>query len=82
MKVLMLKSNNEEGWYLPGGFVLKKEPIENAADRILKERTGIDKYFCSNFTFLATRTVQNFITRCIRICCPKIKTFSPSVLYL
>jgi hypothetical protein len=49
MKVLMLKSNNEEAWYLPGGFVLKKEPIENAADRILKIRTGIDKIFLQQF---------------------------------
>lgn len=49
MKVLMLKSNNEEAWYLPGGFVLKKEPIEKAADRILKVRTGIDKIFLQQF---------------------------------
>ena len=29
MKVLVLKMKNEEAWYLPGGFVLKNEPIEN-----------------------------------------------------
>ena len=49
MKVLMLKSNNEEAWYLPGGFVRKEEPIEKAADRILQERTGIDKIFLQQF---------------------------------
>jgi 8-oxo-dGTP diphosphatase len=49
MKVLMLKSNNEEAWYLPGGFVLKDEPIEKAADRILKIRTGIDEIFLQQF---------------------------------
>ncbi|GGH02439.1 NUDIX hydrolase [Mucilaginibacter phyllosphaerae] len=49
MKVLMLKANMEEAWYLPGGFVLKQEPIDNAADRILKERTGIDEIFLQQF---------------------------------
>ena len=49
MKVLMLKSNNEDAWYLPGGFVMKEEPIEMAADRILKVRTGIDKIFLQQF---------------------------------
>jgi 8-oxo-dGTP diphosphatase len=49
MKVLMLKSNNEEAWYLPGGFVRNEEPIEKAADRILQERTGIDEIFLQQF---------------------------------
>jgi 8-oxo-dGTP diphosphatase len=49
MKVLMLKSNNEDAWYLPGGFVMKKEPIETAANRILKVRTGIDEIFLKQF---------------------------------
>jgi 8-oxo-dGTP diphosphatase len=49
MKVLMLKSNNEEAWYLPGGFVQLQEPIEKAADRILKERTGIAEVFLQQF---------------------------------
>ena len=49
MKVLMLKSNNEEAWYLPGGFVRNEEPIEKAADRILQERTGINEIFLQQF---------------------------------
>jgi 8-oxo-dGTP diphosphatase len=49
MKVLMLKSNNEDAWYLPGGFVMKQEPIETAANRILKVRTGIDEIFLKQF---------------------------------
>lgn len=49
LKVLMLKSNNEEAWYLPGGFVQNEEPIEKAADRILKERTGINEVFLRQF---------------------------------
>ncbi len=49
MKVLVLKMKNGGEWYLPGGFVLKKEPIEMAANRILKERTGLDKIFLQQF---------------------------------
>jgi len=49
MKVLVLKMRNEDSWYLPGGFLLKDEPIETAASRILKERTGLDKIFLQQF---------------------------------
>jgi ADP-ribose pyrophosphatase YjhB (NUDIX family) len=49
LKVLGLKIKNEASWYLPGGFVMKDEPIEMAADRILKERTGLDKIFLQQF---------------------------------
>ncbi|MBS1530613.1 MAG: NUDIX hydrolase, partial [Bacteroidetes bacterium] len=40
---------DEEAWYLPGGFVLKDEPIEKAATRILKERTSLDEIFLQQF---------------------------------
>lgn len=49
MKVLMLKSKNEEGWQLPGGFIRKEEPIDVAANRILATRTGIDEIFLQQF---------------------------------
>src|SRR3954462_4117442 len=49
MKILLLKNIGEEKWYLPGGFVLKREPIEMAANRILKERTGLDEIFLQQF---------------------------------
>ncbi|HEX3385861.1 MAG TPA: NUDIX domain-containing protein [Mucilaginibacter sp.] len=49
LKVLVLKMKDEEAWYLPGGFVLKNEPIEKAATRILKERTGLDEIFLQQF---------------------------------
>jgi 8-oxo-dGTP diphosphatase len=49
MKVLILKIKNGGDRYLPGGFVIKHEPIEMAANRILKERTGLDKIFLQQF---------------------------------
>lgn len=49
MKVLVLQMKNEGEWYLPGGFLLKKEPVDGAANRILKERTGLDKIFLQQF---------------------------------
>ena len=49
LKVLVLKVKNEDSWYLPGGFVLKQEPIEDAASRILKDRTGLDEIFLQQF---------------------------------
>jgi len=49
MKVLVLKMKDEGEWYLPGGFLQKKEPIETAANRILKERTGLDDIFLQQF---------------------------------
>lgn len=49
LKVLALKVKNEPAWYLPGGFVLTAEPIEMAANRILKERTGLDEIFLKQF---------------------------------
>ncbi|HEY8930695.1 MAG TPA: NUDIX domain-containing protein, partial [Mucilaginibacter sp.] len=49
LKVLVLEVKNDSHWYLPGGFVLKQEPIETAANRILKERTGLDEIFLQQF---------------------------------
>ncbi|RFZ81087.1 NUDIX hydrolase [Mucilaginibacter terrenus] len=49
MKVLMLKSKNEEGWQLPGGFVELDEHIDVAATRILETRTGLQDIFLKQF---------------------------------
>ena len=36
-------------WALPGGFIKKSEPIEEAAYRVLKERTGVQHIFLQQF---------------------------------
>jgi len=49
LKVLLLESNFFEEWALPGGFVRHKETLEEAASRILQERTGVDEIFLTQF---------------------------------
>jgi ADP-ribose pyrophosphatase YjhB (NUDIX family) len=49
LKVLLLKVKKSDEWALPGGFIYKNEHIEQAAIRVLKERTGLDDIFLSQF---------------------------------
>lgn len=49
LKVLLLKAKYAGKWALPGGFILKEEHIDEAAQRILKQRTGLDEIFLQQF---------------------------------
>ncbi len=49
LKVLLIKMKYAGKWALPGGFVLKEEPMDEAAQRILKERTGLDQIYLQQF---------------------------------
>src|ERR1700761_1848716 len=49
MKVLLLQTKKPDEYYLPGGFLFKDEPTDEAANRILKERTGLDDIFLQQF---------------------------------
>jgi 8-oxo-dGTP diphosphatase len=49
LKVLLLKAKYAGKWALPGGFILKEEHMDDAAHRILKERTGLDKIFLQQY---------------------------------
>ncbi|MDA3930976.1 MAG: NUDIX domain-containing protein [Prolixibacteraceae bacterium] len=47
LKVLLFKrieDKNNDNWAIPGGFIQYNEDIDSAADRILKERTGVSVY--------------------------------------
>jgi ADP-ribose pyrophosphatase YjhB (NUDIX family) len=49
LKVLLLQSAHKKVWALPGGFVGKKEHIDEAAAQILKMRTGLDRIYLQQF---------------------------------
>lgn len=49
LKVLLLKAKYAGKWALPGGFILKEEHMDHAAQRILKERTGLDKIYLQQY---------------------------------
>jgi 8-oxo-dGTP diphosphatase len=49
LKVLLLKWKDDDYWCLPGGFIKKEESVDNAATRILKDRTGLNDIFLRQF---------------------------------
>jgi len=49
LKVLLLKMKSADAWALPGGFIYKEEAIEEAATRVLRERTGLQDIFLRQF---------------------------------
>jgi 8-oxo-dGTP diphosphatase len=49
LKVLLLKVTQSNKLALPGGFIYKEETIDQAAYRVLHERTGVDNIFLQQF---------------------------------
>jgi 8-oxo-dGTP diphosphatase len=49
LKVLVTKIKQNELWSLPGGYVLKTENINDAANRILQQRTGAENIYLQQF---------------------------------
>lgn len=49
LKVLLLKGKHNHKWALPGGFVYRDEDVEEAAVRVLEERTGLGGIFLQQF---------------------------------
>ncbi len=49
LKILLLKWKGTKGWSLPGSIVMQDESIDDAANRILKERTGLSDLFLRQF---------------------------------
>ncbi len=49
LHVLLLKLMHAEAWALPGGFLGREETMEAAVGRVLKERTGLDQIFLTQF---------------------------------
>ncbi|GAB2539633.1 NUDIX hydrolase [Spirosoma aerophilum] len=49
LKILLLKWIGYNGWGLPGGFIQRREPLSQAANRVVQERTGLDQLFLQQF---------------------------------
>lgn len=49
LKILLLKMKNLDRLALPGGFLQKEETLEEAAIRVLRERTGLENVFLQQF---------------------------------
>ncbi len=49
LKVLLLQAKYAGIWALPGGFILKEEHMDDAAKRILQQRTGVDDIYMQQF---------------------------------
>lgn len=49
LKVLLLKWKYLDGWSLPGGHIQLTEDANTAANRLLKERTGLDNVFLQQY---------------------------------
>lgn len=59
--VLLLKWKGVTLWSLPGGFIYKDEDMDKAAVRVLKQRTGLDYPYLSQFhTFGKNNRVRGF----------------------
>ena len=54
MKVLILQYKSTREYALPGGFLREDESLEDAAKRVLKQRTGLDNIFLKQFKVFST----------------------------
>jgi 8-oxo-dGTP diphosphatase len=49
LRVLLLRWKGTQEWSLPGGPVHQRESVDEAATRILRERTGLDHIYLQQF---------------------------------
>jgi len=49
LKVLLIKPAFLDGWCLPGGYIKRGETLDQAATRILRERTALSDVFLQQF---------------------------------
>ncbi|MFV0468001.1 MAG: NUDIX hydrolase, partial [Dysgonomonas sp.] len=60
LKVLLNKYRDNDFWMLPGGFVLKDEDVDDAAIRILKSRTGLDRIYLRQCHLFGAKSRINY----------------------
>lgn len=49
LKILLVKHRHRDLWSLPGGFIFKEESADEAAQRVLRERTSLNEIFLQQF---------------------------------
>lgn len=49
IKILLNKFSHYTMWMLPGGFIYKNENVNDAANRVLENRTGLKKIYLQQF---------------------------------
>ena len=49
LKVLLVKLNYRDKWLLPGGYIRKDENLDDAVQRIIKDRTGLTDVYLQEF---------------------------------
>lgn len=49
LKVLLLKMKGLDRWALPGGFVEEKQDLDEAASKVLEQRTGLHDIYLKQF---------------------------------
>lgn len=61
LKVLLLRWKGTNDWSLPGGRIRNDEPVDDAAHRSLRERTGLHEIFLQQFyTFGGLERYKHF----------------------
>jgi hypothetical protein len=63
LKVLLLACKDRKHWMLPGGYILKDESVDAAAQRVLLDRTGLKKVYLQQFSIFGDprRSRENLI---------------------
>lgn len=59
LKILLLKYKNTDYYALPGGFINLDEDLEDAAQRILEERTGLRNIYLEQFHVFGSNNRRN-----------------------
>ena len=77
LKILLLRTKGSSNWSLPGGWIYKTEDVEQAAYRILQERTGLDSIFLQQFHAFGANNRYNGKEIMARIGIPPEHNFLP-----
>jgi 8-oxo-dGTP diphosphatase len=62
LKILLLKYKNTNYYGLPGGFINIEEDLEDAAQRVLEDRTGLKDIYLEQFHVFGSKNRRNDTT--------------------